>query len=165
MCPDFWLGNIPPRKLDYTLGRLARNLAAMPSMPPDQRAVRILIADDHRLFAESLMSVLSEDDRVDVVGIAGNGQEAVDLGLELQPDVILMDLRMPMVDGFEATRRLHDAGCEAQVLILTGTDEAVGSEDAARAGATGYLRKEQSLTELKDVFLEVASLAAALSGR
>lgn len=136
----------------------------MPSMPPSQGMVRILIADDHRLFAESLMSVLSEDDRVDVVGIADNGQEVVDLGLELQPDVILMDLRMPMLDGFEATRRLREAGSQAQVLILTGTDEAIGSEDAARAGATGYLRKEQSLSELKDVFLEVASLAAVLGG-
>ena len=124
----------------------------------------MLIADDHRLFAESLMSVLSEDDRVDVVGIADNGQEAVDLGLELQPDVILMDLRMPMVDGFEATRRLREAGSGAQVLILTGTDEQIGSEDAARAGAAGYMRKEQSVTELKDVFLEVASLAAVLGG-
>ena len=110
------------------------------------------------------MSVLSEDDRVDVVGIAHNGQEAVDLGLELQPDVILMDLRMPMVDGFEATRRLREAGSGAQVLILTGTDEDIGSEDAARAGASGYMRKEQSVTELKDVFLEVASLAAVLGG-
>jgi DNA-binding NarL/FixJ family response regulator len=139
-------------------------VAAVSSALLNQRSVRILIADDHRLFAESLMSALSEDDRVDVVGLAGNGQEAVDLGLELQPDVILMDLRMPMLDGFEATRRLREGGSEAQVLILTGADEAVGSEDAARAGATGYLRKEQSLTELKDVFLEVASLAAALSG-
>jgi len=134
-------------------------------MARDQRAVRILIADDHRLFAESLMTVLGEDERVDVVGVAGNGQEAVDLTLELEPDVVLMDLKMPVVDGFEATRRLRDAGSHAQVLILTGTDEEIASEDAALAGASGYLRKEQGVTELKDVFLEVASLAAALSSR
>ena len=85
-------------------------MAAVSSALLNQRSVRILIADDHRLFAESLMSALSEDDRVDVVGLAGNGQEAVDLGLELQPDVILMDLRMPMLDGFEATWRLREGG-------------------------------------------------------
>ena len=139
----------------------------MPSLPQNQGAVRILIADDHRLFAESLMVVLSEDDRLDVVGIAVNGQEAVELALELQPDVVLMDLRMPVLDGFEATRRLREAGSNSQVLILTGTDEEIGSEDAALAGASGYLRKEQGVAELKQVFLEVASLAAVLgsSGR
>jgi DNA-binding NarL/FixJ family response regulator len=134
----------------------------MPSTPPNEGTVRILIADDHRLFAESLMTVLSEDDRVDVVGIAGNGQEAVELGLELQPDVILMDLKMPVLDGFEATRRLRDAGSPAQILILTGTDEDIGSHEAVMAGASGYLRKEHSVDELKRVFLEVASLAAVL---
>jgi DNA-binding NarL/FixJ family response regulator len=139
----------------------------MPPLPQNQGAVRILIADDHRLFAESLMTVLSEDGRVDVVGIAANGQEAVELALELQPDVVLMDLRMPVLDGFEATRRLREAGSNSQVLILTGTDEEIGSEDAALAGASGYLRKEQGVAELKQVFLEVASLAAVLgsSGR
>jgi DNA-binding NarL/FixJ family response regulator len=139
----------------------------MASAPPNEGAVRILIADDHRLFAESLMTVLGEDDRVDVVGIAGDGQEAVELGLELQPDVILMDLRMPVLDGFEATRRLRDAGSNAQILILTGTDEEIGSEEAVEAGASAYLRKEHSVAALKEVFLEVTSLAAVLgpSGR
>jgi DNA-binding NarL/FixJ family response regulator len=121
-----------------------------------------LIADDHRLFAESLMAVLSEDERLDVVGIAEDGQQAIDLATELQPDVILMDLKMPVLDGFEATRRIREAGLDMQILILTGTDQAIGSEDAAAAGASGYLRKEQSVAELKDVFLEVASLAAIL---
>jgi DNA-binding NarL/FixJ family response regulator len=134
----------------------------VPSTPPDTGAVRILIADDHRLFAESLMAVLSEDERIDVVGVAGNGQEAVELALELQPDVILMDLRMPVLDGFEATRRIRASDFGAQILILTGTDEKIGSEDVSAAGASGYLRKEQSVAELKDVFLEVASLAAVL---
>jgi DNA-binding NarL/FixJ family response regulator len=134
----------------------------MSSAPPDTGAVRILIADDHRLFAESLMAVLSEDERIDVVGIAGNGQEAVDLTRKLQPDVILMDLKMPVLDGFEATRRIRESGLNTQILILTGTDEEIGSEDAAAAGASGYLRKEHSVAELKDVFLEAASLAAVL---
>jgi DNA-binding NarL/FixJ family response regulator len=134
----------------------------MRATPPSEGHVRILIADDHRLFAESLMAVLSEDDRVDVVGIADNGQEAVELALELQPDVILMDLQMPILDGLEATRRIRGAGSAAQILILTGTEERIGSEDAMLAGASGFVRKEQSVAELKQVSVEVASLAVAL---
>jgi DNA-binding NarL/FixJ family response regulator len=135
----------------------------MPSRSSTNRAVRILIADDHLLFAESLMTVLGEDDRVEVVGIAENGQEAIDLALELRPDVILMDLKMPVFDGFEATGHIRDAGSEAQILILTGTDEEIGTEDALAAGASGFVRKgEHSVAELKQVFFEVAILAAVL---
>jgi DNA-binding NarL/FixJ family response regulator len=134
----------------------------MPSSPPPGRAVRLLIADDQRLFSESLMSVLSEDERVDVVGIADNGKEAVELALELEPDVILMDLRMPVMDGLEATRQIRAAGLDSQILILTGTETTVGSDDAAAAGASGFLRKEQGVDELRQVFLGVASLAAVL---
>jgi DNA-binding NarL/FixJ family response regulator len=134
----------------------------MPSTPPTERAVRILIADDHRLFAESLMAALSEDERVDVIGIAENGQEAVETALELRPDVILMDLRMPVVDGFDATRRLREAGSDARILILTGTDEPIGTENALAAGASGFIRKEQTLVELKSVLFEAAVLAALL---
>jgi DNA-binding NarL/FixJ family response regulator len=134
----------------------------MPSTPPTERAVRILIADDHKLFAESLMTALSEDERVDVIGIVENGQEAVETALELRPDVILMDLRMPVVDGFDATRQLREAGSDARILILTGTDEPIGSENALAAGASGFIRKEQSLVELKHVLFEAAVLAALL---
>ena len=139
----------------------------MPSTPPFERDLRILIADDHRLFAESLMTMLNEDERVDVVGIAENGREAVELALDLQPDVILMDLKMPVLDGLATTQELRAAGSDAQILILTGTDEGIGSEDAAAAGANGYVRKEDSVAELKQVLLEIASLAAVLgpSGR
>jgi DNA-binding NarL/FixJ family response regulator len=134
----------------------------VPSTPQYKRAVRILIADDHRLFAESLMALLSEDDRVEVVGIANDGVEAVALAMDLRPDVILMDLRMPVMDGLEATRRVRELGLDSQILILTGTDAAVGSDEAAEAGASGYLRKERGVEELRRVFLEAASLAAVL---
>jgi DNA-binding NarL/FixJ family response regulator len=136
----------------------------MPSSPPVGRAVRLLIADDHRLFAESLMTVLGEDERVEVVGIAVNGQEAVDLAAELKPDVILMDLKMPVMDGLEATRRIRASGSSAQVLLLTGTESPLGAEDADAAGATAFLRKESGIDELRQVFLQVASLAAVLGG-
>ncbi|HEY7706125.1 MAG TPA: response regulator [Gaiellaceae bacterium] len=134
----------------------------MPSTPPRGRAVRLLIADDQRLFAESLMTVLSEDERVDVIGIAEDGEEAVRLAAELQPDVILMDLKMPVLDGLEATRKIRESGLPAQILLMTGTDTPVGAEDAAEAGANAFVRKERGVEELRHVFLEVASLAAVL---
>ena len=109
------------------------------------------------------MTVLAEDDRVEVVGIAVNGQEAVDLAAEFEPDVILMDIKMPVMDGLEATRRIRETGLSVQILLLTGTDTPIGAEDAAAAGATAFLRKERGVDELRQVFLEVASLAAALS--
>jgi DNA-binding NarL/FixJ family response regulator len=133
----------------------------MPSLPPS-RAVRLLLADDHRLFAESLMAVLSEDERVEVVGIAENGLEAVELAAELEPDVILMDLRMPVMDGLEATRKIRETGLSVQILLLTGTETPVGAEDAAAAGANAFLRKERGVEELRRVFVEVSSLAAVL---
>ena len=134
----------------------------MPSSPPPGGAVRLLLADDHRLFAEALMSVFSEDERVEVVGIAGDGEEAVRLAAQLQPHAILMDLKMPVMDGLEATRRIRETGLPVQILLLTGTESPVGAEDAAEAGANAFLRKERGVEELKQVFLEVASLAAVL---
>jgi DNA-binding NarL/FixJ family response regulator len=124
-------------------------------------AVRVLIADDHELFANSLMTVLCEDERVEVVGIAENGERAIELASELQPDVILMDVRMPVLDGLEATRRIREAHPSAQILLMTGTDAPIESEVAA-VGAAAFLRKETGVQQLREVFFEVASLAAAL---
>jgi CheY-like chemotaxis protein len=73
-----------------------------------------------------------------------------------------MDLMMPIMDGLEATRRIRERGLKSQILLLTGTDAPIGAEEAAKAGASGYLRKEQSIEELRSVLLEAASLAAIL---
>jgi DNA-binding NarL/FixJ family response regulator len=132
---------------------------AVPSKPPNEGAFRVLLADDHKLFAESLMTVLSEDERIDVIGIAANGEQVVELATQLQPDVILMDIKMPGIDGLEATRRIREKGIPTRILLLTGTDEPIGSKDATLAGANGFIRKERSVEELKEIMLEVASLA------
>lgn len=131
----------------------------MAQQPQPGGAVRVLIADDHELFATSLMSVLCEDDRVEVVGIAENGERAVALVAELEPDVLLMDVRMPVMDGLEATRRIRELHPATRILLLTGTDTPIESH-AIAAGATAFLSKESGVEELRQVFFEVASLAA-----
>jgi two-component system nitrate/nitrite response regulator NarL len=102
--------------------------------------VRVLIADDHPTYAEALRSFLSTDDRIEVVGAAGNGQQAVEMAAELEPDLVLMDLEMPVMNGVEATRILTERG-GACVILLTGSGSA-GIDSALSAGALGYLPKD-----------------------
>jgi DNA-binding NarL/FixJ family response regulator len=124
--------------------------------------LRVLIADDHRLFAESLRVLLCEDERVEVIGIAGTGDEAVRLATELLPDIVLMDLSMPGLDGLEATRRIHELGLPSRVLLLTGEDEHDVAAHALQAGVSGFVRKEWGADVLREVFFEVASLSSVL---
>src|SRR5512132_287146 len=85
-------------------------------------AVRVLIADDHRLFAEALHAILRSDGRIDVVGLAASGDEAVEKAKELEPDVVLMDISMPGLNGVEATREIRATRPDARVLMVTGSD-------------------------------------------
>jgi DNA-binding NarL/FixJ family response regulator len=112
----------------------------------DGGPVRVLIADDHPLVREGLRTFLG--DEVEVLGEACDGEEAVRLALELRPDVLLLDLRMPHVDGVEATRRLRDAGAPCRVLILTSFSDEPRVGDAVRAGALGYLLKDVGRADL-----------------
>ena len=124
--------------------------------------LRVLIADDHRLFAESLRALLCEDERVEVVGIAQTGDEAVRLAARLLPDIVLMDFSMPGLDGMEATRRIHDLDLPCRVLLLTGDQDEDVAAHAVEAGAAGFVRKEQGADVLREVFFEVASLSSVL---
>ncbi len=124
--------------------------------------LRVLIADDHRLFAESLRALLCEDERVEVVGIAQTGDEAVRLAARLLPDIVLMDFSMPGLDGMEATRRIHDLDLPCRVLLLTGDQDEDVAAHAVEAGAVGFVRKEQGADVLREVFFEVASLSSVL---
>jgi DNA-binding NarL/FixJ family response regulator len=114
-----------------------------------KKPVRVLIADDHQVVREGLQMILAESDgEIVVVGEASDGDEVVRLAKTVQPDVVLMDLSMPRVDGLEATRRLRDAGVDSRVLILTSFAEGEGVRDAIRAGVTGYLMKDVLKAEL-----------------
>jgi len=103
--------------------------------------MRILIADDHALFRDSLRSLLESQD-IEVVAEAKNGQEAVDLSWETKPDVVLMDLTMPEMDGLEATKRIAAELPDVKVVILTASDEDSKLFEAIKSGAKGYLLKD-----------------------
>jgi DNA-binding NarL/FixJ family response regulator len=119
--------------------------------------IRVLIADDHRLFAETLEALLETDERIDVVGHAHDGTEAVAHAEELRPDVVLMDIDMPVMDGFEATRQIRETDAHACVLMLTGSNSREDVDRARQAGAAGYVTKDRIAAELVDAILEVAA--------
>ena len=121
--------------------------------------VRVLIADDHRLFAESLMVALSQDDRMEVVGIAENGRDALVLAQELQPDVVLLDVNMPLMSGVEALSELRRRLPEARVIFLTGSERSANLAGAQEAGADAFLLKSVHTSELLDVILIAAAFA------
>jgi DNA-binding NarL/FixJ family response regulator len=122
-------------------------------------SIRVLIADDQSLFLESLSTCLrnyAED--IEVVGLARNGAEAIEKAAELRPDVVLMDVHMPVMDGVEATERLVKERPGVKILILSTYDEDEYVRNALGRGASGYLLKDISPTEL------IASIRALKSG-
>jgi DNA-binding NarL/FixJ family response regulator len=118
--------------------------------------VRVLIADDHRLFAEALEAVLSTDARIEVVGRAADGDEAVKLARRLHPDVVALDISMPVMDGFEAAAELERFDSPPAVLMLTGSNAPEDVDRARRIGVKGYITKDSIAASLVDAILAAA---------
>jgi DNA-binding NarL/FixJ family response regulator len=118
--------------------------------------IHVLIADDHRLFAEALQAILAGDERIEVVGHAGDGKEAVKLAHDLNPDVVLMDINMPVMDGIEAARTISGNSSHASILMLTGSNSRADVDRARQAGAAGYVTKDRIAAELIDAIVEIA---------
>lgn len=121
-----------------------------------QRTIRVLVADDHAVFREGLRAVLSPEPDMDVVGEAATGKEAVERAAELGPDVILMDIQMPGINGIEATRRILDANSHFGVVVLTMFEDDDSVFSAMRAGARGYVLKGAPPSEILMVARAVA---------
>jgi DNA-binding NarL/FixJ family response regulator len=119
-------------------------------------AVRVLVVDDQALFREALATLLGARPEVEVVGEAGNGHQALERAAALQPDVVLMDLHMPVLDGIAATRRLTVEQPGVRVLALTTFDDDEDVFAALRAGALGYLLKDVSSDRLVEAVLSAA---------
>ena len=128
----------------------------MPRRAKKPKPLRVLIADDHRLFAEALQAILATDDRIEVVGLASDGSEAVRLSQKLGPDLVLMDVSMPVLDGFEATREIRAASESVRVLMLTGSNSRADVDRSREAGASGYVTKDRIASELVGAIVEVS---------
>lgn len=120
--------------------------------------IRIVVADDHAVVRSGLAGLLDTVEDIEVVGAATNGEEAVDLARSLRPDLVLMDLQMPLLDGVQATRLIVDEGAGADVLILTSYSDGHRLLAAIDAGAVGYLLKDAEPADL------VAGIRAAARG-
>jgi len=118
--------------------------------------IRILIVDDQSLFREGLHTLLSVQPDLEVVAEAANGEEALRLAAQHQPDIILMDLRMPVMDGVTATRLLRTQNPDSKVIVLTTFDDEDLVFDGLRAGATGYLLKDVSSEKLYEAIQATA---------
>jgi DNA-binding NarL/FixJ family response regulator len=127
------------------------------------KTIRVLLCDDQALVRDGFRMILNNEDDIDVVGEAGDGGEAVDLTKRLMPHVVLMDVRMPGMNGIDATRRILASGVESRVLILTTFDLDEYVYEALRVGASGFLLKDVTAQQLVDGVRVVAAGEALLA--
>ena len=118
------------------------------------KTISVLLADDHAIVRQGLASLLSSAGDIRVVGEAANGREAVRMALELRPDVVVIDLAMPELNGIEATRQIIRAGLPSKIIVLSSYDDEEYVDRLATEGATGYLLKRTAATELIDAVRE-----------
>jgi DNA-binding NarL/FixJ family response regulator len=121
-------------------------MAAAPQ--PLEERIRVLVVDDEQLFVEMVEAMLATDPKIEVVAHAYNGHQGVEHALALDPDVTLMDIAMPHLDGIEAIARIRAADPDACILVLTGGNNPADIDQARKAGAAGYLTKDRIATEL-----------------
>jgi DNA-binding NarL/FixJ family response regulator len=125
-------------------------------------AIRVLVADDQRVVREGLVLLLELLGGIEVVGAAADGEQAMALAADLRPDVVLMDLRMPRLDGVAATRRLRERDPGVRVIALTTYDDEHSVMEAVRAGARGYLTKDAGAEEIRQALEAVVRGEAAI---
>ena len=128
-------------------------------------AIRVLLVDDHELVRQGIAAMLNSSGDVQVVGEAKTGREALEVARRQLPDVVLMDVRMPDMDGLEATRKLKEERPRTAVVMLTMHDNPAYLRDAVRAGAAGYLLKDVSKDELADAIRQVATGGAFIESQ
>jgi DNA-binding NarL/FixJ family response regulator len=119
--------------------------------------VRVVIVDDHRLFVDALALLLGHDERLDVIGTAGDGRTAIELVVEQRAEVAVIDVRMPEVDGLETARRLRRRSPDTSVILVTGMDEPTLIEEAREAGAVALLTKGALHEELREAIVAAAA--------
>jgi DNA-binding NarL/FixJ family response regulator len=125
--------------------------------------IRVLVADDHALFRQALRAVLSDEEDLELVGEAGDGEEVVAMADDLAPDVILMDVRMPKLAGIEAARQIGVSMPAAKIVMLTVSDDEEDLFEAIKAGASGYLLKEVDPAEIANAIRQIHAGHSLLS--
>jgi len=125
--------------------------------------IRVLIADDQAVFRRGLFVVLGTEEHIEVVAEAANGEEAVALAAELVPDVVLMDVRMPRVNGIDAARQIRELNPGTKILMLTVSEDEEDLYGAVKAGANGYLLKEISVEEVAEAIRAVVQGQSLIS--
>jgi DNA-binding NarL/FixJ family response regulator len=139
------------------------------SVATEDRPVRVLIADDHRLMREGTAALLASDERVEVVGLAADGGEAIALAERRRPDVALLDLNMPGVGGIEACAAIRRGSAETEVMMLTVSEQEPDLYASLRVGAAGYLLKDIAPGELIEAVLAAGRgeprIPASMAGR
>jgi two-component system, NarL family, nitrate/nitrite response regulator NarL len=130
---------------------------------PETRSVRVLVADDHPAMRGALARLVREHKDLDLVGEAADGEQALEMIHELAPDVALLDVRMPLLDGLGLVRRLQADGAQARVLLLSGSDESEIAHEAISLGAAGFLSKDAEEREISDAIIAVANGRSVLS--
>jgi len=118
-----------------------------------EQPVRVIVVDDHRLFVDALALLLNHDERLDVIGTAGDGRSAIDICVAQKAEVAVIDVKMPEIDGLETARRLRERSPDTRIILVTGMDEPKLIEDARNAGAVALLTKGALHDDLKEAIV------------